>query len=124
MTGYKPTVILASVKPGTGPKRKPTKSKRPKSGRVTVEHLAKKDPRPGGQAEDDPTVTIAASVPRSIAIATKRRAGAGNFSRFVTSALRHELSLSALDELVDGFVADGGQLDDAQVAAARKLINA
>jgi uncharacterized protein YgbK (DUF1537 family) len=90
------------------PKRKTTSAKR-------------KGP-PGAHLEDDPTITIAASVPQSVARAAKRRAGAGNFSRFVTSALQNELACSALDELVDGFLADGGAIDEAMVSAARKLI--
>ncbi len=84
--------------------------------------MAKHASRAGGHLEDDPTITIAASVPQSVASAAKRRAGAGNFSRFVTSALQHELACSALDELVDAFAADGGTVDEALVSAARKLI--
>jgi hypothetical protein len=40
----------------------------------------------------------------------------------VTSALQNELACSALDELADTFVADGGAVDEALVSAARKLI--
>jgi hypothetical protein len=104
------------------PKRKTMQAKRKGTARPTNGLLAKHAPSLGAHLEDDPTITIAASVPRSVASAAKRRAGAGNFSRFVTSALQHELACSALDEIVDAFVADGGVVDEAMVSAARKLI--
>ncbi len=103
------------------PKRATRQAKGKASTRPTNGRLAK-HASSAAHLEDDPTVTIAASVPRAVANAAKRRAGPGNFSRFVTSALQNELACSALDELADTFVADGGAVDEALVSAARKLI--
>ncbi len=72
--------------------------------------------------DGDPTLTVAASVPRSIVEAVKAQVGARGFSRFVSTALERELRHVARRELIDAVVEQSGPLDPAHLKAARKLL--
>ena len=78
--------------------------------------------KPRQASLDDATLTVAASVPRSVVTAVKAQVGARGFSRFVTAALERELRHIARTELVADVVAHSGPLDPAKVKALQRLI--
>jgi Arc/MetJ-type ribon-helix-helix transcriptional regulator len=72
---------------------------------------------------DDPTETISASVPSSLAASIREHVGKRGFSQFVTQALRRELVSRNRKAIIAEYVAKFGPLDPAGLENARQLLN-
>jgi len=65
---------------------------------------------------------LSVSVPRSVAVQVKRRAGKRGLSAFVTRALQHELEHERLGAFLRDLEADLGPADEVLVREAEKLL--
>ena len=60
-----------------------------------------------------PTETIAASIPRALAVAVRAQTGKREFSRFVAQAMHRALLRRNLESLVKDLIAEFGEPDPA-----------
>jgi len=69
-----------------------------------------------------PTETIAASIPRALAVAVRARTGKREFSRFVAQAMHRELLRRNLESFVSDLIAEFGPSDPADLREIDELM--
>jgi predicted Zn-dependent peptidase len=72
-----------------------------------------KSPRPGG------TENISVSMPSELLGALRSRTGKRGVSAYVTAAVRHQLAMDGLAEIVAAYEAEHEPLSEAEVQAAQ-----
>ncbi|MFF1453621.1 hypothetical protein ACFVYF_36595 [Streptomyces sp. NPDC058274] len=73
-----------------------------------------KSPRPGG------TENISVSMPSELLGALRTRTGKRGVSAYVTEAVRHQLAMDGLAEIVASYEAEHEPLSEAEVQAAQR----
>ncbi|MFJ1806411.1 MULTISPECIES: hypothetical protein [unclassified Streptomyces] len=73
-----------------------------------------KSPRPGG------TENISVSMPSELLGALRTRTGKRGVSAYVTAAVRHQLAMDGLAEIVAAYEAEHEPLSEAEVQAAQR----